>query len=514
MKKYLSLILSVILIFSSFSMLSVSAEEGTEETETNRYYFYLPEEWENEYSSTAYIFWTHGSHIPASWPGFEGIKTDIEGLYYYDVPNYVQYISWGNGVSFNENFESDIKYGRNCYIETFNNDNKVYVIDHDKTIGHIGAASPSYSGQWYYYYGNGEYGLYKEKGEEFYSCRSFGGDNPAPTLETNRYYFYMPEDWENVLSHNAGIYWWSGTNSCESLYPGYYVSGIMGGIYSYDVPKDVPEIIWNNYVNDGTSANDVLKSPGKQTEVISLDGYRPGENPLYPDGLESFDGMIYVIDYDKTTETWDSCYINGDWYYYYGDGEYGTTPEKGEIVYNTRQLGALPNKKHTNPAEDEITIYFMGGDTPAYVTYTYGDEEISESTEFVFLAKSDNDTLYFANIPENSKSIYLSDENRRTLDISKYIVNNACFSFGIKLENGKNDYKAYLLNDHLKKIDFLPGDTNENGKLSIQDATIIQKYIASILLLGGNSKKAADYNGDGKITIQDATAIQKHIANM
>ena len=403
MKKYLSLILSVILIFSSFSMLSVSAEEGTEETETNRYYFYLPEEWENEYSSTAYIFWMHGSYIPASWPGFEGIKTDIEGLYYYDVPNYVQYISWGNGVSFNENFESDIKYGRNCHIETFNNDNKVYVIDHDKTIDHIGVASPSYSGQWYYYYGNGEYGLYKEKGEEFYSCRSFGGDNPAPKLETNRYYFYMPNDWENKLTKDAGIYWWEGTNSCNS-WPGYKAKRTnVDGLFYYDVPKDVTTIIWNNHINGGTNPETEIYKLSRYSKNIGSEYYEKGESQLYPEGLKSFDEMVYVIDYDKTDYNSFEVSLVGEWYYYYGEGEYGPTPEKGDVIFTQRYFGTAP---------------------------------------VVF------------------------------------------------------------------------GDVNSDNKISIQDATAIQKHLANLEPLTITGVSAADFNSDGKITIQDATAIQKAIAKL
>lgn len=514
MKRYLCLILAVIMIFSAFSMVSVSAE-NTEELKTNRYYFYLPEEWENEYSSTAYIYWWNGTGAQSSFPGVECTKADIEGLYYYDVPEDVEYIMWNNGVDFNENSTNNNEYRFSCYTDTFNHKNKVYVVDHDRTTDYIQSYQIECYGNWYYYYGNGEYGLYEEKGEEFFTSRSFGGENPAPKLETNRYYFYMPEDWKNILSRGAGLYWWEGTNKCENYYPGYYVFGIMGGIYSFDVPKDVPHIIWNNYIDDQTSAGDILTAPAKQTDVISLDGYKPGENPLYPDGIESFDGMIYVINYDKTEITWDNTYIYGDWYYYYGDGEYGTTPEKGEVFYSTRQLGTIPESKYSSVNEGEITVYFLErfNRSPINITYTYGSDEITESQELSFVATSEEGTLYAANIPENCESIYFSDTNRRTLDIKKYIVHNACFEFGTTV-NDKYDYKAYLLNEHLDKIDVLIGDANQDGKVTIKDATAIQKHIANIAKLGGAAKNAADFNSDGIITIKDTTAIQKSLAKL
>ena len=517
MKRYFCIFIAVLMIFSCISVLPASAEDKAE-IETNRYYFYFPEEWECDLSSTVYIYWWNGTNAHSNYPGVEALKTDFENLYYYDVPENVDTICWNNGVLWDEMNNENNQYRYSCYADTFNNDGKVYVLDMDKSIDHPETSGIDYTGNWYYYYGNGEYGLYKEKGEEFFSCRSFGGENPAPVPETNRYYFYMPEDWDNVLSTYAAIYWWDGTNSCENLYPGYPVyDTVPKDVYYYDVPKDVTFIMWNNNINDGTSANDVLTSPAKQTEVIDLDGYAPGENPLYPEGLENFDGMIYVIDYDKTVETWDSCYVYGDWYYYYGNGEYGTTPEKGEVFYNTRQLGNLPDKKYSNPAEGNMTIYFLSyaKDPVVCVNYTYGKngEEITESCESTFVAKSDKKNLLSFEIPENSENVYFTSDNKVTHTITRYLNHNAVFSFG-QLVNGKYDYTAKLLTETLGELDFLSGDANKDGMVTIQDVTHIQKVLANMRVLVGNAKLAADFNNDGRVTIQDATAIQKHLAKL
>ena len=47
--------------------------------------------------------------------------------------------------------------------------------------------------------------------------------------------------------------------------------------------------------------------------------------------------MIYVIDYNKNKNN-----LRGEWYYYYGNGEYGTTPVKGDVVYTQRYFGPTP----------------------------------------------------------------------------------------------------------------------------------------------------------------------------
>ena len=58
------------------------------------------------------------------------------------------------------------------------------------------------------------------------------------------------------------------------------------------------------------------------------------------------------------------------------------------------------------------------------------------------------------------------------------------------------------------------GDINGDGKVSIDDATLIQKYVAEFESFTDVQKAAADTNRDGKITVDDATTIQKFVAEI
>ena len=58
------------------------------------------------------------------------------------------------------------------------------------------------------------------------------------------------------------------------------------------------------------------------------------------------------------------------------------------------------------------------------------------------------------------------------------------------------------------------GDVNGDGKVSIDDATLVQKYIADLEAFTDKQKAAADTNRDEKITVDDATTIQKFIAEL
>ncbi|WP_294909682.1 dockerin type I repeat-containing protein [uncultured Ruminococcus sp.] len=58
------------------------------------------------------------------------------------------------------------------------------------------------------------------------------------------------------------------------------------------------------------------------------------------------------------------------------------------------------------------------------------------------------------------------------------------------------------------------GDVTLDGKLDITDATMIQKYCASIITFSSAQKNLADIDKSGAIDIADATYIQKKISGL
>ncbi len=61
---------------------------------------------------------------------------------------------------------------------------------------------------------------------------------------------------------------------------------------------------------------------------------------------------------------------------------------------------------------------------------------------------------------------------------------------------------------------YVPGDANGDGKLSVADATAIQKYVASIVEFNDVQKAAGEVTGDNRLTVNDATKIQKYIVGI
>lgn len=203
---------------------------------------------------------------------------------------------------------------------------------------------------------------------------------PSEGTETYRYYFYMPQRWENEFTTTAGAYWWEGTDLCETWQDMYKVKETENeNIFCIDVPTDVPKLVFNNYVDGGADPEAPQYTKGAQTsDVTCVDddgddawGYWPKtdeddpSNELYPEGIRNFNNMIYVIDENRIEENPlnQKLTCRGQWYYYYGNGEYGYTPVKGDgAVYNTEYMSfekALKDKEDgvkPTPTEPDSTV--------------------------------------------------------------------------------------------------------------------------------------------------------------
>ena len=58
------------------------------------------------------------------------------------------------------------------------------------------------------------------------------------------------------------------------------------------------------------------------------------------------------------------------------------------------------------------------------------------------------------------------------------------------------------------------GDINGDGKIDINDATMVQKSAAEIVTLTASQSIAADVSRDGNIDVTDVTLIQKYAAEI
>lgn len=84
-----------------------------------------------------------------------------------------------------------------------------------------------------------------------------------------------------------------------------------------------------------------------------------------------------------------------------------------------------------------------------------------------------------------------------------------CYYGSYAYEYAKQNNITFKLLDDVKL-----GDTDLNGVININDATMVQMDDVQLITLNDLEKKAADVNRDGEITIRDATLIQMYLANI
>lgn len=147
------------------------------------------------------------------------------------------------------------------------------------------------------------------------------------------------------------------------------------------------------------------------------------------------------------------------------------------------------------------TQAFMGNKSLANIVFgnsltTIGDKAFS-------LCKS----LESITIPKSVTHIESSAFNNpsETLTIYGYTGSEA------EAFANENSIEFISLGEEITKI---YGDVNDDGRISIVDATLIQKSLVNLLKFDSIQTFVGDVNGDGRISIVDATLIQKYLVHL
>ena len=100
--------------------------------------------------------------------------------------------------------------------------------------------------------------------------------------------------------------------------------------------------------------------------------------------------------------------------------------------------------------------------------------------------------------PNGEKSVEMELEENTYYYIKIFATSGGVGNYSFKIETN----------------DIIVGDSNGDGRVSVLDATLIQKYSASIEELSGDKLNVSDVNKDGVVNVLDATEIQKYLADL
>ncbi len=242
------------------------------------------------------------------------------------------------------------------------------------------------------------------------------------------------------------------------------------------------------------------------------------------------------------------------------DFEYGETINLTVTATDGKEATSAVYKYTKNEAADSGVYLWMNPNTMTkygwsapYYVYIY-DEDTTEDTTYTNAAwpgqkmEYDEATGYYY-IQVSSKTCLINGEegsydlanspNTRVIyndGVHQYPSDGASATVKQKFSvGGKSKLYAETSNKSFTETDLVPqkkadveatdvvrpeltgrlyGDADGDGDVTVDDATLIQKYLINLAVMPVRDKVICDVNGDGDVSIDDATFIQKYIANI
>ncbi len=139
--------------------------------------------------------------------------------------------------------------------------------------------------------------------------------------------------------------------------------------------------------------------------------------------------------------------------------------------------------------------------------------DIDGASYTITLADRKNPIVYFdnLNLPEA-----VADSEQVTLRL--YAVSDVTVNGGTTADDPTGGElvinNVIVTGKAIGSEDILLGDADQDGKITVKDATIIQKFVADLCDLGDAASAQADVNKDKVVNVKDATQIQKFIAGI
>lgn len=404
---------------------------------------------------------------------------------------------------------------------------------------------------------------------------SGGGTTPTTTPQptqgggstTDKNYVYCENEagWSSVYA-----YMWNSESDKNHDWPGVKMTNIGGNIWRYEFTKNYAKIIFNVGSNQ-TQTNDLtfpgagyiynnksgewevydtsplqvssyatdLQSPQYNGVGITLSAEAEGDGTVYykfsvtkgssTTVLSDFstsnkvlwtpqDAGTYTLTYDfkdvkGNTNSRTKSYVIEDGSAVVAPYIKTVTPNGGDIKNNTNvqiRVAAGGGNTGTNLLFYKYTIKNPSGDTanvPYYTrntTYTFKPTALGLHTLTVSVQGSDNKTIERSYLFNSVGAVTPTTPPETQPDVQPTDAPPAPTQAPPAPTQPPTD----------ASVPALYGDADDDGDVTILDATFIQRYAAGISLTTPLNERNADVDGDDDITILDATFIQRFRAGV
>ncbi|MDM8523053.1 cadherin domain-containing protein [Desulfococcaceae bacterium HSG8] len=267
-------------------------------------------------------------------------------------------------------------------------------------------------------------------------------------------------------------------------------------------------------MNSPTAEITVYVKNGPDCPIIVNNGpFDVDENSV----SKTYVGTVLAVDDDKDSLAYSITDTND---IFLIDNSTGEITTNGELDYETTPEYELTvqvsdgNCDHPPTAKVIVNINDRT-DPPVVDNQEFSvDEGSANGTSVGTIAASDedeDDTLTFSITEGNTDNVFAIDPDTAEIivnDSSKLTYRNATeYELTIEVSDGKKSATATITVD----VKVIPGDTDGNGKIELNDAMLVLKVLA------GNSFSLvypdADVNGDGKIGVEELVYILKILSD-
>lgn len=346
-------------------------------------------------------------------------------------------------------------------------------------------------------------------------------------LKNNQSYF-MPESYaSDYMGHSVEIVGWDDNYSKDNFGEYRNLKPNNDGAWfvrnSWGNYNSLGGYFWISYEDKYVFSSKYDPSYTIQNVMKITDNVKLKQNEIYGATYEfSYvlaDEITYINKFDFSDEyniidkvIFESECIGADYDIYYIPVE-NEVPDNDESKWIKLESGKVDFKGYICADFDDFTVPDVDGaigvqidvsalndgktyDDPSYIPNSIGVCEWTRTTDgvYVFINDSKHGDSF---IKYDKKSVELLDWYKYAFD------DDMGGTFVIKAVTRKNTEDDYML-----------GDVNLDGYITIDDVTLAQKYLANLSDLSEQSQKNADIDKNGQINIDDVTDIQKYMAGL
>lgn len=165
-------------------------------------------------------------------------------------------------------------------------------------------------------------------------------------------------------------------------------------------------------------------------------------------------------------------------------------------------------------------VYYKNSNNWQNVTaYYWSDSNMSMTTWPGSQMKNEGNGIYSIEVSADTQYIIFSNNGSGqtpdlTIPANNMIYNNGNWTEYVIETTVLTTTTTPVTQPTTVDTSYLIGDANLNGRIAIDDVTLIQKYLVELVTLSEKAVLASDTDLDGNVNVKDATNIQKYIAKL